>query len=40
MPENLEDSERYARMEEAADSLTDACDSIDDAIGSIEDAIA
>ena len=40
MPENLEDTERYSRMEEAADSLTDACDSIDDAIGSIEEAIA
>ena len=40
LPENLEDSERYSKMENAADSLSDACDALDEAIGLIEDAVA
>lgn len=40
LPESLEDSERYSKMEDAADSLSDACDALDEAIGLIEDAVA
>lgn len=40
LPESLEDSERYSKMEDAAGSLSDACDALDEAIGLIEDAVA
>ena len=38
IPENLCDTERYERMENASDNLEDAISLIDDAIEKIEDA--
>lgn len=38
MPENLEGSERYEKMESAVESLDDAISSISDAIDSIGEA--
>lgn len=38
MPENLEGSERYAKMEAAVDHLDDAIDSLCDALESLEKA--
>lgn len=40
MPENLQSSERYEKMEAAIDSLEAAIESIDSAKESIEDASA
>lgn len=40
MPENLEYSERYEKMEEAIDNLMDASSSIGDAVDSLIDAMA
>lgn len=39
MPESLESSDRYEKMEEAVSKLEDAMDSIGDLIGLIEDAM-
>ena len=39
MPENLEYSERYCKMEDAVDALSSASESIEEAIGLIGDAI-
>lgn len=38
MPENLEGSERYKRMEDAVDNLDDAVSSLEDVIESLEKA--
>lgn len=37
-PENLAESERYEKSQNAIDYLTDAIDNIDEAIGSLEEA--
>lgn len=39
MPENLEGSERYERIESAVDKLDDAVDSLQDAIDSLGEAM-
>lgn len=39
MPENLQSSERYEKMEEAADALSDAMEKIGEAIEQIRAAI-
>lgn len=39
-PENLQNTERFERMEDAIDHLNDALERIDDAKGNIESAIA
>lgn len=39
MPENLEGSERYERIENAVDKLDDAVDSLQDAIDSLGEAM-
>lgn len=39
MPENLEGSARYERIENAVDKLDDAVDFLQDAIDSLEDAM-
>lgn len=39
MPENLENSERYTSMEDAADSIADAMNSVSEAMSDIEQAI-
>ena len=40
MPENLEGSERYSKMEDAVDSLASAMDCVVDAIDELDSAIA
>jgi len=40
LPENLQSSERYERMESAIDNLEDAIDKIDEAKDSINEAVA
>ena len=40
MPENLENSERYEKMDNAIDSLEDALERIESAKESIDEAIA
>lgn len=39
MPESLQESERYERMEEAVDNMDDAMSSLDDAVDSLECAM-
>lgn len=39
MPENLESSDRYIKMENAVDSLEDADDYLDDAMDSLDKAL-
>ena len=38
-PENLQDTDRYAAMEDAVESLDEAIENIDDAVKNIEAAI-
>ena len=40
MPESLQESERYERMEEAVDNMDDALSSLEDAVDSLECAMA
>ena len=40
LPDNLVDSERYEKMENAVDALNDAADGIDEAIEKINEAMA
>ena len=40
LPENLMESERYEKMENAVDALNDASDGIDEGIEKINEAIA
>ena len=39
MPESLQESERYERMEEAVDNMDDALSSLEDAVDSLECAM-
>ena len=39
IPENMQESERYEKADEACDNLSSAVDSLEDAISSIEAAI-
>lgn len=40
IPENFENTDRYASIEASADCLSDAVDYIDNAVASLEEAIA
>lgn len=40
LPESLQDSERYVKMENAANSLDEALEHIEQAIDNINDAVA
>ena len=40
IPENLEATERYEKIENAVDALNDASDSIDSALSALDDAKA
>lgn len=39
IPENMQESERYEKADEACDNLSDAVDNLEEAISSIEAAI-